>query len=102
MQDIGRLYEVAAVRELDRRFIQGAGIPGLDLMRRAAAVCWRELQQRWPEVQRIVVLCGGGNNGGDGYEIACLARAAGCEVSVVDFATRAPAGDAARARQAWL
>lgn len=102
MQDIGRLYEVAAVREFDRRLIQGAGIPGFDLMRRAAAVCWRELQQRWPEVQRIVVLCGGGNNGGDGYEIACLARAAGCEVSVVDFATRAPAGDAARARQAWL
>jgi NAD(P)H-hydrate epimerase len=94
-----KFYSAAQVRELDRRAIAG-GIAGHALMQRAAAAAWRELLWRWPKAQRIAVFCGPGNNGGDGYEIARLARAAGCDVRVWEVG-KAAAGDAATARQAW-
>lgn len=97
-----RLYAAAQVRELDRRAIQEHGIPGYTLMRRAAAAAWNAARERWPLTRSVVVLAGSGNNGGDGYEIACLARAAGCTVRVCEVDGRAPAGDAATARAAWL
>lgn len=101
MDDISRrLYSAAQVRELDRRAMV-SGISGYALMQQAAATCWSEITQRWPHVRRIQVLCGAGNNGGDGFEIANLARAAGCEVQVWQVGKAAVAGDALRARQAW-
>lgn len=99
--DIHRLYSVAQVRELDRRAIAG-GIPGYQLMQRAAAACWCEIARRWPLVRSIHVVCGSGNNGGDGYEIARLAKAARCKVTVWQVGAAAITGDAATARQAWL
>ena len=59
------------------------GIPPYELMARAGAAAWRVLQQRWPGVRHLGVACGPGNNGGDGYVVARLARAAGLQVSVV-------------------
>ena len=95
-----RFYSSAQVRELDRRAIAG-GIPGHELMQRAAAAAWRELVRRWPKAERIAVLCGPGNNGGDGYELARLARRAGRDVALCHVG--APkGGDAAAARKAWL
>lgn len=102
MQDMRELYDAAAARELDRRLIEGCGIAGYALMCKAAAACWRELRAAWPQARKITVLCGSGNNGGDGYEVARLARAAGCDVGVVELALRTPSGDAATARRAWL
>ncbi|WP_346838524.1 NAD(P)H-hydrate dehydratase [Microbulbifer sp. SAOS-129_SWC] len=67
------LYSAATVRELDRRAIAALKIPSLALMKRAGRAAFAQLQQRWPEVRRIQVFCGGGNNGGDGYVIAALA-----------------------------
>jgi NAD(P)H-hydrate epimerase len=64
------LYTPAQVRELDRRAIEHEGIPGRVLMARAGRSAWQALQQRWPQPGRLLVLCGGGNNGGDGYVIA--------------------------------
>lgn len=100
-EDIRRLYSVAQVRELDRRAIAG-GIPGYQLMQRAAAACWREVAQRWPLARSIHVVCGSGNNGGDGYEIARLAVAARCKVKVWQVGAMAVTGDAEAARQGWL
>lgn len=76
------LYTAAGVRALDRAAIDGAGIPGRTLMERAGAAAFAELRRRWPSARRLLCLCGGGNNGGDGFVIARLARAAGLEVSV--------------------
>lgn len=101
MYDMLELYGAAGSRELDRRLIQDAGISGYDLMQRAAAACWRTLRDVWPAAQRIAVVCGGGNNGGDGFAIARLAQAAGCRVQLLEVTKRPPAGDAARARMAW-
>jgi hydroxyethylthiazole kinase-like uncharacterized protein yjeF len=96
-----QFYASAQVRELESRAI-AAGTPGAELMRRAAAAAWRELLRRWPRAGRLAVLCGPGNNGGDGYALARLARAAGLEVALWRVGTAATRGDAVAARQAWL
>lgn len=95
-----QFYASAQVRELDQRAIAG-GIAGRSLMQRAAAAAWRELLRRWPQAGRVAVLCGPGNNGGDGYELARLARAAGLDVAVWQVGPAATRGDAAAARRAW-
>ncbi len=96
-----QFYSAAGVRELDRRAIAG-GIAGYVLMQRAAAAAWRELLRRWPKAQRLAVVCGPGNNGGDGYEVARLARAAGLDVALFQAGATPRSGDAATARKAWL
>ena len=58
------------VRELDRRAIDGYGIPGLVLMENAGRGCAELLMRLNPDRRPTVVLCGPGNNGGDGFVIA--------------------------------
>lgn len=63
----------AQVREVDRRAIEELGIPGIVLMENASAGAARWLCASLSEEGAdgpVVVLCGGGNNGGDGYAIA--------------------------------
>ncbi len=71
------LYSASQMRRLDRAAIERCGIPGIELMRRAGRAAFTLLRQRWPQAQRIVVLCGSGNNGGDGAFVAGLARREG-------------------------
>jgi NAD(P)H-hydrate epimerase len=77
------LYTAAQVRELDRIAIEEAGIPGYTLMARAGEACWEALQLRWPRASSLLVLCGTGNNGGDGFVVARLALAANWRVRVL-------------------
>jgi NAD(P)H-hydrate epimerase len=91
------LYSVEQVRALDRRAIQTLGIPGIELMRRAAEAALASLQRHWPKARRIAVYCGPGNNGGDGFLLGALALEAGCEV-VLFALTGESRGDAATAR----
>ncbi len=77
------LYSVAQVRALDAYAIAELGIPGYTLMRRAGEAALRALRTRWPTAGRVAIVCGGGNNGGDGYVLARYARAAGLEASVL-------------------
>ena len=94
------LYTVEQVRALDRRAIDVLGVPGIELMRRAAWAGLSSLRRHWPQAGRIAVYCGPGNNGGDGFLLAALARESGLQVEVVALAD-ASRGDAARAREAW-
>jgi NAD(P)H-hydrate epimerase len=96
------LYTTAQTRALDRQAIASLGIPGYVLMQRAAAAAWRVLRTRWPQARRIVVVCGSGNNGGDGYLLAAMIREAGLDAVVCALAKPADGGDAARACTAWL
>ncbi|WP_085717413.1 NAD(P)H-hydrate dehydratase [Pseudomonas sp. B28(2017)] len=76
------LYGAAQVRALDARLI-AAGTPGFELMQRAARATWRALVRQWPSVNELTVLTGHGNNAGDGYLVAVLARRAGWQVRVL-------------------
>jgi ADP-dependent NAD(P)H-hydrate dehydratase / NAD(P)H-hydrate epimerase len=71
------------VRDLDRRAIHELGIPGYELMTRAGHATLNALRARWPATSSLSVLCGPGNNGGDGYVVARVARAQGLRVHVV-------------------
>ncbi|MBB3227410.1 NAD(P)H-hydrate epimerase [Luteibacter sp. Sphag1AF] len=89
------LFTAAQSRELDVRASRDGGLSGYELMQRASHAAFSTLGRHWPDARRIAVLCGTGNNGGDGYLLAALAREAGWQVDVL--ALGPPAGDDARA-----
>jgi NAD(P)H-hydrate epimerase len=94
------IYSVASVRAIDEAAINDAGIGGYTLMTRAAEAALNEALARYPEARRWQVICGSGNNGGDGYVLARLAGGRGIGVSVL--AVTSPdslQGDAATAYQ---
>jgi len=94
------LYTAAQTRELDRCAIQDHGIPGITLMSRAASACFEALVHNWPGVEHVQVLCGTGNNGGDGFLVADLAHKRGIGVTVLQLGDPAKiGGDAALARR---
>jgi len=76
------LYHAAQVREMDRIAIEDLGIDGFELMQRAARFTLRMILKRWPDTERLTILCGGGNNGGDGYVIASLGHHKGIDIQV--------------------
>ena len=97
------MYTAAQVRELDRLAIEQQGIPSLTLMERAGADALDALTGRYPGAGNLVVLCGGGNNAGDGYVLARLARQAGLEVRVIALVEPDRLkGDAAASAQKYL
>ncbi len=97
------LYRAAQVRALDRIAIDQYSIPGIELMTRAGTAAFAVLRHRWPQARRVAVMCGGGNNGGDGFVVARLAHAAGLKVTVSLLAeARSLKGDALQAYEAML
>jgi NAD(P)H-hydrate epimerase len=75
-------YTAQAVREIDRLAIEQFNIPGYELMQRAGKAAFIALYQRWPNVKKLLVFCGTGKNGGDGFVVAMLAITAGLEADV--------------------
>jgi hydroxyethylthiazole kinase-like uncharacterized protein yjeF len=91
------------VRALDRYAIDELKIPSYTLMTRAGEAALRVLRSCWPSTQHIAVVCGPGNNGGDGYVLARLAGAQ--RLDVVAIALHEPAqlqGDARRAHDDYI
>ncbi len=76
------LYSAEQTRELDKLTVEQHGIAGYTLMRRAAEMTWQMIADVYADINTMTVLCGGGNNGGDGYVIATKAKAAGKNVVV--------------------
>ncbi|SDA09230.1 NAD(P)H-hydrate epimerase [Methylobacterium sp. UNC378MF] len=96
-----RVLTVAAMRRVDAAAIAG-GVPGITLMEAAGAAVADRARARLPVGGRAVVLCGPGNNGGDGFVAARLLADAGYGVELFLLGDRsALTGDAARAAQAW-
>ena len=92
------IYSVAAVRETDRTTIEDHGVPGYTLMTRAGEAAVAAARERFPAAQRWQVVCGAGNNGGDGYVVARLAAQHGIAVSVISLVDPEKlGGDAAKA-----
>jgi hydroxyethylthiazole kinase-like uncharacterized protein yjeF len=84
---VEHLYDINAIRELDRLAMAGEGSSGLSLMISAGRAALRELKVRWPQCKRLVVVCGQGNNAGDGYVVAREAHRHGMEVTVIQVGT---------------
>lgn len=80
------LYSTEQVRELDRGVIETQGIPGYELMQRAGRSVQAFIRRHYPgfciRPARVLVVCGGGKNGGDGYVIARLLRGDGCDAHI--------------------
>ena len=79
------LYKASQVRELDRIAIKEMGISSFDLMKTAGAAVFKVIKKAWPESKRILVLTGSGNNGGDGYIVAAMAKESGMSVEVIQL-----------------
>lgn len=91
------------VRALDRHAIDDLHIPSYTLMSRAGEAALAALRSCWPSAQRIAVVCGPGNNGGDGYVLARLAREQRLEVVTIGLHEPARlSGDARRAHDDFV
>lgn len=92
------IYSAADVGAIDRRAIEELGVPGYTLMQRAGEAAMEAIDRRYPGLQSMLVMCGGGNNAGDGLVVARLARERGVSVAVVSLSDpERLGGDAARA-----
>lgn len=97
-----KLYTAKQVRGLDNMAIHELGIEGYVLMCRAGRAAVDVAIEYFPDASSWLVLCGPGNNGGDGYVVARLAVKAGIDVTVCSMVDpRVLKGDAARAYQDW-
>ena len=76
------LHDAAQMREIDRWAIERAGVASLDLMDRAGEGVSRMVERLAPSGP-VVVVCGKGNNGGDGLVVARLLRQASREVAAI-------------------
>lgn len=76
------LYNADQVRELDRLAISDYDVSGIMLMKRAGRASYNYLLDRWHD-KAITIFCGAGNNAGDGYIVAALAKAQNFTVKVV-------------------
>lgn len=77
-----------SMREADRHTIEDLGVLGLVLMENAATGLVDALRETWPEAHRVLVLCGRGNNGGDGLAAARHLANGGHSVDLVLLADR--------------
>ena len=79
-----KVLNAEQMRALDRRTIDDFGVSGAELMERAGRRLYDSVAGRWEEIAALeaVVVCGKGNNGGDGYVVARLLRQAGADVRV--------------------
>jgi len=75
------LFDTDTLRAMEASAVATAG-EGV-LMQRAGEAAWRHLLDTWPDAQRILVVCGPGNNGGDGYALATHAITSGRHVDLI-------------------
>jgi len=93
-----KILTSAEMRAIDRAAIEDLGIPGVVLMENAGQRIYRAIKFRFPEIagERIVVVAGKGNNGGDGFVVARHLFNAGARPEVLLLAARDEVrGDAA-------
>lgn len=93
------IHSVAQVRALDTEAMNALDLSAFTLMQRAGEAAFTALRSGWPMATRIVVVCGFGNNAGDGYVVASLARASRMDVKVIALCD--PAELSGAASQAW-
>lgn len=97
------VWPAEAISGLETSAADNLGITLYELMQRAGGAAFAQIARCWPQAKQWLVLCGHGNNGGDGYVIARLAQAAGVEVTLLACEGSKPLPEEAQAaRDAWL
>lgn len=74
------LVNATQMKAADQYTIQELKIPSLELMERAARACVQVMHEEHLDLSEVCVVCGSGNNGGDGFAIARLLHKEGCSV----------------------
>ena len=77
------LYTATEVSLLDKIAIEQFGIPSFTLMQTAASIAFNKLIEKWPQTRHVQVFAGSGNNAGDGYLLASLAKEQGLSTEVI-------------------
>jgi len=91
-----KIVSAAEMREIDRLTSERFGAPSLTLMENAGSAVAEFAHRQFPSARRCGVICGKGNNGGDGFVVARKLREMGREVRVVLLTDPAElSGDAA-------
>jgi ADP-dependent NAD(P)H-hydrate dehydratase / NAD(P)H-hydrate epimerase len=91
-----KIVTAAEMREIDRVTSQRFGVPSIQLMENAGAAVADFVVRQYPAAKRIGVICGKGNNGGDGFVVARKLPAAGKDVRLLLLAQSSELqGDAA-------
>ena len=78
-----KIVTAAEMREIDRASSERHGVPSITLMENAGAAVAEVAVGRFPHAERITIICGKGNNGGDGFVAARKLREAGRVVKVL-------------------
>lgn len=78
-----KIVSSAEMREIDRITTEKFGVTSLTLMENAGSAVAGFILQQYPDKQRVLVVCGKGNNGGDGFVAARKLHEAGKEVAVL-------------------
>ncbi len=98
-----QLYFSSTVREGEKEAARKLNIPMFELMQRAGQSVFEAIQQRFTSCRHILVVCGKGNNGGDGYVVARLALQSGFQVTLWQVDDhQLLQGDAQRAKQLFV
>lgn len=79
------VYQTAQIKEFEYIASQKFGISNYTLMQRAGKAAFDFCLRRWPQIQKIAVFCGSGNNGGDGYIFSLLAHERGLKVKILQI-----------------
>jgi ADP-dependent NAD(P)H-hydrate dehydratase / NAD(P)H-hydrate epimerase len=92
-----KITSAEEMRTIDRVTSERFGVASLSLMEQAGSAVANFAMERWPKAERIVVVCGKGNNGGDGFVAARKLAEAEKRVRVILLAARHEVtGDAAQ------
>ena len=92
-----KITTAAEMREIDRLTTERFGVHSLTLMENAGTAVASVARERFPEASRIAIVCGKGNNGGDGFVAGRKLHQAGKVVEVLLLADPAELrGDAAK------
>ncbi|WP_080994950.1 NAD(P)H-hydrate epimerase, partial [Vibrio harveyi] len=97
-----KLYTAEQVRNGEVMAAQLAGVSMYSLMQRAGMAVYERFLHLYPRARNVLVVCGKGNNGGDGYVFATLAKQAQLNVRVFQLGDPLTLkGDALRAFEDW-
>ncbi|WP_320725824.1 bifunctional ADP-dependent NAD(P)H-hydrate dehydratase/NAD(P)H-hydrate epimerase [Enterobacter ludwigii] len=97
------IWHADDLRHAEKEAADSLGITLYELMQRAGEAAFNVTRTAYPESSHWLILCGHGNNGGDGYVVARLAVAAGIHVTLLAQESDKPLPEeASAAREAWL